>query len=134
MLWRSNIGGRGMTPEQFQDITDAARAQIEERLGIRARSFRRAVERAGRLLPAGARQAASSLLEIEARMRNPKLASRVDPSVAREALTRFSAQMRGIEPGKRQAMDRAVFWAEIGFRAAVFLALLIGFLVWRGYI
>ncbi|QBY00969.1 hypothetical protein E2K80_09710 [Rhodophyticola sp. CCM32] len=123
-----------MTPDRLQEIMEEARALISEHLGIRAPTFRRAVARAGRLLPPQARQAATQLLELDRRIQHPKLAARTDPAMAEQALASLNRQLRSIEPGKRQAQARAFFWAEIGFRAALVLALLVTVLVWRGYL
>lgn len=123
-----------MTPDQLREMMEEGRALIADRLGIRARSFAKAVRRAGRLLPAPARQAADYLLELERRLEHPKLAQKVDPAPAEHALATFKAQLRSIEPGKRQAQTRAILGAEIGFRIAVVLAVFIAVLVWRGIV
>ncbi|WJY23114.1 hypothetical protein QTA57_08610 [Fontisubflavum oceani] len=104
-----------MTPDRLHDMMEEGRALIAERLGIRARSFAKAVRHAGRLLPAQARQAADYLLELERRLEHPKLAQKVDPAPAEHALATFKAQLRSIEPGKRQAQTRAILGARSAF-------------------
>ncbi len=107
---------------------------IADRLGIRARSFRAAVTRAGRLMPAPARQAAEQLFELEARIAHPKLANRTDPAAADEAAATIRLYLQNADAGKRKSRERAFLGAEIGFRIFVILGLVIAVLVWRGLV
>ncbi len=123
-----------MTPEQYTALTDPLRATISARLGVRGRSFRTTVLRAGRLLPAPARDAAASLLALEQRLDNPKLAHRTDPAIARSAAQTVQAYLSHRPEGLRTARRRALLAAELGFRGMVLLVAILTVLRWRGYL
>ena len=119
-----------MTKAPIDRIEDELRQMIAARLGIRARSFDRAVRRAGRALPGPARQAAAELAALRLRMDHPKLASRTDPALAEHAAQRFRQSLAGYSPGAQAAKARALLLAEIGFRMAVLIALGLAALSW----
>jgi hypothetical protein len=120
-----------MTKAPIDRIEDELRQLIAGRLGVRARSFQRAVRRAGRQLPAPARNAAAELGALRARMAHPRLAARTDPSLIGQAAQRFRRSLAGYSPGARVGKARALLMAEIGFRMAVLIALGLAFLHWQ---
>jgi len=123
-----------MPREEIDKITEELRLLMVQQLGIRANSFAQAVRRAGRLLPGQARIASHRLLELKSRATNPKLAARTDPSIARNDAAVIKRHLKTITAGERQARERAFFFAEIAFRVAIVLTLLIAILAWRGII
>jgi hypothetical protein len=123
-----------MTRDDYTTLTANLRTDMAARLGIRGRDFRRTVRRAEHLLPAGARDAAATLLEVEQRLDHPKLAQRTDPAVARSAAATLQSYLRQRPKGQRAAQRRAWLAAEIGFRAMVLLIAILAVLRWRGYI
>lgn len=128
----ADAGATEMTRDQLTDLTEELRGLIHERLGIRARTFRRAVARAGRLLPAPARAAARVLYDHEQRLANPRLAARTDPAVARQAADTIRRHLVTLPAGQRRARARAGLASEIGFRIFAVIVLVILVLVWRG--
>ncbi|OAN70770.1 hypothetical protein A8B78_04785 [Jannaschia sp. EhC01] len=117
---------------QYQTLTEELRSLMAERLSVRARTFPRAVRRAGRLLPAPARTAAQELIALETRLSHPKLAARTDPAQAtRAAETVRNALMRH-RPGARAGQQRSLLAAEIGFRALVVIGAGLAFMQWQG--
>ncbi len=120
-----------MDHARYLDITEGLRQQMAERLNVRARSFPKAVRKAGRLLPPAARAAARELVDAEARLTHPKLAVRTDPSNLHAAADTISTALARHKPGARAAQRRSLLAAEIGFRALVVIAAGLLFLQWQ---
>lgn len=121
-----------MDHAQYQVVTEDLRGLIAERLSIRARTFPRAVRRAGRLLPAQARAAAQVLIALEPRLSHPKLAARTDPAQALCAAETLRLALTRHRPGARAAQQRSLLAAEIGFRALVVIGAALAFVQWQG--
>ena len=119
-----------MAQKTTRNAQDDLRRSIAAGLDVRAPSFQAAVRRAGRLLPARARDAAADLAALDARMAHPKLAARTDPAVIRQAENRFRRSLPAHPPGLRAARQRALLGAEIAFRLAVVIGLVLAFVYW----
>lgn len=120
-----------MTRDALDAVKDELREMIAERLNVRARSFERAVHRAGRLLPAQARGAAAEIMAFEARLAHPKLAAKTDPALIERAAATIRAALARHRPGARAARDRSFMMAEIGFKLAALIGLGLVFLHWQ---
>jgi hypothetical protein len=120
-----------MTRDALDALKEELREMIAERLNVRARSFERAVRRAGRLLPAQARQAAAEIAAYEARLAHPKLAAKTDPALIDRAAGTIREVLTRHRPGERAARDRSVLMAEIGFKLAALIGLGLVFLHWQ---
>jgi hypothetical protein len=120
-----------MTRDALDAMKDELREMIAERLNVRARSFERAVRRAGRLLPAQARSAAAEIAAFEARLAHPKLAARTDPAMVTRAAATIREALSRHRPGARAARDRSFLMAEIGFKLAALIGLGLVFLHWQ---
>lgn len=121
-----------MDHARYTEVTEELRTLMAERLSIRARSFPRAVAKAGRLLPASARRAAAQLAAMEARLAHPKLAARTDPALAYRAAETVRAALIRQRPGARAGQRRSLLAAEIGFRALVIIGAGLAFAQWQG--
>ncbi len=108
-----------MDHAQYTALTEDLRAMMAERLAVRARSFPKAVRKAGRLLPANARRAAQDLVALEPRLAHPRLANRTDPAQATKAAATLRTALERHRPGARAGWQRSLLFAEIGFRALV---------------
>lgn len=120
-----------MDHARYTDMTEDLRALMAERLSIRARTFPRAVRKAGRLLPANARAAADELIELEQRLAHPKLAARTDPAHAARAADTLRATLKAYRPGARASRQRSLLMAEIGFRTLVVIGAGLAILQWQ---
>jgi hypothetical protein len=120
-----------MTRDRLDVITEELRGMFAARLNVRARSFERAVRRAGRMLPPQARQAAAELCAYEARLAHPKLASKTDPALIERAADTIRAALARHEPGAQAARDRSFLMAEIGFKLAALIGVGLVFLHWQ---
>lgn len=116
----------------YRTVTEELRGLMAERLSVRARTFPRAVRKAGRLLPASARSAAQELIALETRMANPKLAARTDPAQAKRAADTIRNSLSRHRPGVRAAQRRSLLAAEIGFRALVVIGVGLAVAQWYG--
>ncbi len=104
---------------QYSAMTEDLRALMAERLSIRARTFPKAVRKAGCLLPASARTAARDLIALDQRLSHPKLANRTDPAQATRAEATIRTALIRHRPGARAGQQRSLLFAEIGFRALI---------------
>lgn len=121
-----------MDHARYQTLTEDLRGLMAERLSIRARTFPRAVRKAGRLLPPSARVAAQELIALEARLSHPKLAARTDPAQAERSATTLRTALTRHRPGARAGQRRSLLAAEIGFRALVVIGAGLAFVQWQG--
>lgn len=115
----------------LEALHEELRQDIAVRLNIRGRSFRQAVRRAGRLLPADARKAAAEMDALEARLAHPRLAARTDPALITDAADRIRTSLSRYRPGARAERDRSFLLAEIGFKLALLIGLGLAFLHWQ---
>lgn len=116
---------------RYQTVTEELRALMAERLSVRAKTFPKAVRKAGRLLPAPARAAAKDLIALEPRLSHPKLAARTDPDQANRAARTLRRTLTQHRPGARAGQRRSLLAAEIGFRALVVIGACLMFVQWQ---
>lgn len=118
----------------IQAMTDRVAQLMEEKLAIRGKGLEAKLKRGGRLLPRQVRLAAQSLAVAATMSDNPRLAMQVnDGQVAAD----YDACLRHLT-----ALPVAAGWgghALASLRAVAFAILtvallLIGYLVWRGYV
>ncbi|MBL4627513.1 MAG: hypothetical protein JKY00_05650 [Roseicyclus sp.] len=121
-----------MDHARYTDLTEELRGLIAERLSIRARTFPRAVRKAGRLLPAAARAAADDLISLETRLSHPKLAARTDPGQVLRAADTIRTALHRHRAGALAGQRRSLLAAEIGFRALLVIGAGLAFLQWQG--
>lgn len=120
-----------MHRDDFDATLEDLRAMITSRLSLRARSFERAVAKAGRLLPLKARDAAQDLIALKARLAHPRLAARTDFSRATEAARTIRTALARHRPGIRASQARTMLVAEVGFRVLVIVIAGLAVLQWQ---
>jgi hypothetical protein len=121
-------------PLQLDRLSDRLTALLREKLGVRADTLPVALRRAGRKLPRRLRQDGALLLAAIERSRNPRLARVTDGDGPERAAKRIEAYLSGLDPATARARARAYLFADLAFRLAVVIALVIGVLAWRGYV
>ncbi len=118
----------------IQAMTDRVAQLMEEKLAIRGKGLEAKLKRGGRLLPRQVRLAAQSLAVAATMSDNPRLAMQVnDGQVAAD----YGACLRHL-----MALPVAAGWGgyalaslrAIAFAILTIALLLIGYLVWRGYV
>lgn len=121
-------------PQDLAVLSDRLTALMRDKLGVRADGLAQALCRAGRRLPRGQRQDGATILAAIARAQNPRLARVTDGDGAHHAARRIERYLSTLDPAARRARRRAYLFADLAFRLAVVMALLIFVLVWRGYV
>lgn len=121
-------------PLQLDRLSDRLTALLREKLGVRADTLPVALRRAGRNLPRRLRQDGALLLAAIERSRNPRLARVTDGDGPERAARRIEAYLSSLDPATARARARAYLFADLAFRLAVVIALVIGVLAWRGYV
>ena len=107
---------------------------IEERLGVRGKGLSAKLKYAGRLLPRHVHRDAGVVVDALALQANPKLARRVDERSVSAACRNVESYLSGIDPNTRR-IDRIIgFLSSNALNLLVTSALVIGVLIWRGYL
>lgn len=114
--------------------SEALRAQLREKLGVRSRDLAQGFKRAGRRLPRYLRADAKLLAEAETYAAHPKLAKRVDDAAVGRAFANIGAHLKTVDVADR----RKGFWlglaGSIVFNLLVICGLFVLYMWWRGHI
>ncbi len=114
--------------------TLALRKLLEAKLGVRSKSLRQALKRAGRRLPRGMRRQGEVLLRAEQLAANPKLARQLRPAEVDQAFAALNSHLEAIDVADR----RKGWWLSLaGSLATNILLFIVGVLLvlrWRGYV
>ncbi|MGI3183684.1 hypothetical protein [Nioella aestuarii] len=121
-------------PQELARLSDRLTALMREKLGVRADTLPAALRRAGRKLPRRLRQDGDVILNAIERAQNPRLARVTDGDGPIQAARRIERYLSTIDPAAARARARAYLFADLAFRLAVVIALVIGILAWRGYV
>jgi hypothetical protein len=108
------------------------RLQMQERLGLKAKSFEQGVKRAGRRLPRRVRRAADVILAAQALGGNPKLERQVDPKAFAAACREISLHLDSVDIAKERADKRLRLLALIALQVLIVIALFVVWVWWRG--
>lgn len=120
--------------QKFDTQLGALHDGLQQKLGMRGRSFAQRVKRAGRLLPKHVRLSARTLIEAEQKINIPRLATQIDqPSVAK-AFKTFGDHLSQIDPKERR---RTIFLNWLGglvFNLLLVLGATLLLMWWLGFI
>ncbi|MCR9125513.1 MAG: hypothetical protein NXH82_05255 [Rhodobacteraceae bacterium] len=114
--------------------TDWIAVLMRDSFGTRTRDLARLERGAGRRLPRAVRHDLRMLADAEQTASNPKLAPTLDYPALYGAADRVIAHLRGIDAADRRKGTVLRVLGAIAFNLIVVFALLIGVLVWRGYL
>jgi len=89
-------------PKPFQDKTNELAQLLQERLGIRGKTFSVKLRRASRLLPRVARRAGREVAQAERMMGHPRLAALVDADRFNRASIILRDHLKDIDPKERR--------------------------------
>lgn len=123
-----------MDRRQFDEQAEAVSDLLRARLGVRGRSLRIRLRRAGRRLPKPARAAGDRIVAAQAMAENPRLWPLVGLSGIQEAFTTLRASLERIDPKDRRRGALLGLTGAMVFNLMLAGALVIGLLVWRGLI
>ena len=121
-------------PHQIDALAARVTTLLQQKLGVRGDSLPVALRRAGYRLPRRIRRDGAALVSAAEQSRNPRLARITDGEGLSRAARRIERYLSGLDPVEARARARALLLAEIGFRVAVVIALLIAVLVWQGLV
>ena len=113
---------------------DSLRELMEKHLGIKARSFEKACNRAGRQLPRRLRGPAARLIEAASMAENPKLQRYMDATAVAADYRAIEDWLIAQDQAEAAKTRRLNLLALIALQLLVILALTIAFMRWRGLI
>lgn len=107
---------------------------LEERLGVRGRTFERQVRRAGRLLPRGVRRQARVLIDAGRLAHHPKLSRMMDAGMVAGAHERITGWLLQVDPRERRRARLLNVAATVAFNLLLFFAIGVTLLWWQGFV
>ena len=123
-----------MSAITIQQMADRVAGLMEERLGVRGRGLEEKLRRGGRLLPRGVRAKAGVLAGLAVQAQNPKLLTQINMEDVAAAYDTCVRYLGVINPGGRRKGMLLGMASSIAFSLLVVAVLVIGVLVWRGYV
>ena len=121
--------------------TDAIRTEIRQtldllrtKLGVRGTSAERALSRSKRLLPSWAQGALAELARAEQVLDHPRLSLTLDRAALSRSARELRAHLKTIDVADRRKGWWLGMLGGLSFNLIAFTALLIGVLVWRGFL
>lgn len=106
-------------PKPFQDKTEELAHLLQDRLGIRGKTFSIRLRRAGRLLPRFVRRAGEEVAQAETMMIHPRLAVHVDADRFNRAAGILGDHLKEIDPKERRKTRILHLLASIVFNLAL---------------
>ncbi len=107
---------------------------LEQKLGAGGDGLAAKLRQAGYRLPRPVRRAGRQLVAASQKSANPRLMKQIDQEALRRAHRRCLTYLRRIDPARRRARLRAEALLDLGTKVAISAALLIAFLMWRGFL
>ncbi|MDC0736710.1 hypothetical protein N6L24_00325 [Cognatishimia sp. SS12] len=107
---------------------------IERRFGFRSDDLGQAMRKIGRRLPKSAHRAAGVLIRAQCQAQNPKTAYQLQSD---KLIKPYATLLREIEAYDRVDRRKGLllgFLGTLAFQGIVIFALIIGVLIWRGYL
>ncbi|PWE35610.1 hypothetical protein DD563_06335 [Pelagicola sp. LXJ1103] len=123
-----------MSPAGYAEMAGGLRDAMRAKLGVRAKSLRVALRRAGRTVPAPARAAGQRIVQAEGMVGHPKLRRLVDGDALRADAAAMRAALGQIDPKDRRRGAILGMAGGLVFNLLLALAGLVVFLIWRGYL
>lgn len=116
------------------EMADGIADMMEARLGVGGRGLEAKLKRAGRRLPRSVRRDARMITEALPMEHSAKLQKRIDLARLEVAERRVMAHLRTIDPKERRIDAALGMLGSIAFSLIVVFGLLVGVLVWRGFL
>lgn len=113
---------------------ETLRGLMEDHLGVKARSFERACQRAGRRIPRRLRDPAARLAEAVRMAENPMLQRYLDVPALTADFNALHDWLRKKDLAEERKTRRLNLLALVAFQVLIVAAALIWFLRWRGLI
>lgn len=107
---------------------------IEAKLDVRGRGLEAKLKRAGRRIPRHIRAEAALLVEAMRLQSHPKLSRQTDTARLETAAATVERYLQGLDPWDRRKAVLLDWLAVNAFNLLVIGALVIGVLLWRGFL
>ena len=107
---------------------------LRDRLGLRKGPLAARLKRAGRRLPARIQKQGTVITDALALLEHPKLSQQIDFSAVNRALIDVKTHLKSIDPADRRRGAMLGAAGGLAFNLLLFGAILIGVLLWRGFL
>ncbi|MFN3208418.1 MAG: hypothetical protein ACE369_05355 [Roseovarius sp.] len=120
--------------KQFDARREALEKALREKLGLRGKTLRAQLSRAGRSLPKRLWTEGRYLVEANAKLAHPRLATQIDGPRVDKAFAGFEEYLKTIDPADRRR-SRLIHWlAGLVFNLLILAVLVLLALRWQGVI
>lgn len=123
-----------MTAAEIEKMADEVAKLMGNRLNVKGRGLRKKLRYGGKALPRRIRHEAEYILQALDQAQVPKLMVQTDPERLRKAHKACLAHLRPLGAGARRKGLFMQMLTSLGLAAVATAALVIGILVWRGYL
>ncbi len=123
-----------MSAITIQQMADRVAGLMEERLGVRGKGLEEKLRKGGRLLPRAVRAKATVLSTLATQAQNPKLLTQINIEDVARAYDTCVKHLGAINAGGRRTGMLLGMASSIAFSLLVVAVLVIGVLMWRGYV
>ncbi len=123
-----------MGPAAIQAMTERVAQLMEEKLAIRGKGLAVKLKRGGRLLPRHVRAAAHNLVQSSGMANSPKLAMQIDNGQVTSAYDVCIKHLSALPVASGWGAHALSSLRSIAFAVLVIGIVVIGYLVWRGYV
>lgn len=107
---------------------------VTDRLHLRGQTLTQKMQRARRHLPRRMRHEAAILSEAEALWQNPRLHRRIDLARLERAARNLERHLRPLGAAERRRALLMGILASLAFNMLAVAGLVMGILIWRGYL
>lgn len=123
-----------MGHKTVENMAETLSLLLYDKLRVKGDGLQAKITRAGRLLPRRIRQKATLIAEAERFAGNPKLARMIDETALNRAYKEVETHLNSIDVADLRKGRLINFFGLLSFNLLVVGALLLGFLVWKGFL
>ncbi|MDH3262730.1 MAG: hypothetical protein OEM24_01900 [Paracoccaceae bacterium] len=123
-----------MSQKTVGEMAAAVSLLLRQKLGVKGSGLEAKLAHAGRRLPRRIRRRAAEIAEAEKREGNPKLARMTDTAALARAYAEVEAHLKKIDVGDRRRGAILGMLGSISISLIAVFAVLVSYLVWRGFL
>ena len=123
-----------MEPLIVEQMTARIFEQLAETLGAKGKTLQKRLAYIRRKLPGRVRRAGDALVDAQALAENPRLAMQIDGEAFSAAYDVISKHLSEIDASAERSRKRYNLMAAIAAQVLLVGAVIVGILMWRGYI
>lgn len=114
--------------------SESIEAELQRAFGFRSKTLARALRKSGRRFPAHLHMMAGRIVEAQSYGGNPKLMRMVDRTKISTAYDEIMAYLKQVDPKDRRTAMVLDITSSIVLKLLAVGALVLGVLIWRGYL